>query len=246
VTYYPTPGDTHVPFSKLSRSLKLPQTATLALRAPEQYVSHTIKLSFFDIKNTPTPPFPPPPQNPNIYIYIYNRHCCPTFVVGAGIKDTISVRARVPVVPFLRRARRYPDTPQSNDGNRLHHECALPPRERLWLARSANSPVWFCPRWKRRCRICAQMVAAPSRAAAAAAAAQHDVGAAARLSCDNRWSAAIISYSVSRLPNANPRVSPTTAGRAIRSWGRPSGFQKGLFESRRCQNERSGHASLKG
>ena len=29
-------GDTHVPFSKLGRSLKLPQTATLALRAPEQ------------------------------------------------------------------------------------------------------------------------------------------------------------------------------------------------------------------
>ena len=33
-----TTGDTHVPFSKLSRSFKLPQTATLALRAPEQYV----------------------------------------------------------------------------------------------------------------------------------------------------------------------------------------------------------------
>jgi hypothetical protein len=238
VTHCTTPGDTHVPFSKLSRSLKLPQTATLALRAPEQYVSHTIKLSFFDIKNSPTPPFPPP-QNPNIYIK--NRHCCPTFVVGAGIKDTISVRARVPVVHFLRRARRYPDTPQSNDGNRLHHECALPPRERLWLARSANSPVWFCPRWKRRCRICAQMVAAPSRAAA-----RHDVGAAARLGCDNRWSAAIVPYSVNRLPNANSRVSPTAAGGAIPSWGRPSGVQKGLFESRRCQNERSGHASLKG
>jgi len=29
-------GDTHVPFSKLGRSFKLPQTATLALRAPEQ------------------------------------------------------------------------------------------------------------------------------------------------------------------------------------------------------------------
>jgi len=29
-------GDTHVPFSKLGRSLKLPQTATLALCAPEQ------------------------------------------------------------------------------------------------------------------------------------------------------------------------------------------------------------------
>ncbi|KAI9513425.1 hypothetical protein F5148DRAFT_971789 [Russula earlei] len=29
-------GDTHVPFGKLGRSLKLPQTATLALRAPEQ------------------------------------------------------------------------------------------------------------------------------------------------------------------------------------------------------------------
>jgi hypothetical protein len=32
-------GDTHVPFSKLGRSFKLPQTATLALRAPEQYVT---------------------------------------------------------------------------------------------------------------------------------------------------------------------------------------------------------------
>ncbi|PCH37400.1 hypothetical protein WOLCODRAFT_84130 [Wolfiporia cocos MD-104 SS10] len=29
-------GDTHIPFGKLGRSLKLPQTATLALRAPEQ------------------------------------------------------------------------------------------------------------------------------------------------------------------------------------------------------------------
>jgi len=29
-------GDTHIPFSNLGRSLKLPQTATLALRAPEQ------------------------------------------------------------------------------------------------------------------------------------------------------------------------------------------------------------------
>ena len=29
-------GDTHLPFGKLGRSFKLPQTATLALRAPEQ------------------------------------------------------------------------------------------------------------------------------------------------------------------------------------------------------------------
>ncbi|KIK68492.1 hypothetical protein GYMLUDRAFT_35920 [Collybiopsis luxurians FD-317 M1] len=29
-------GDTHIPFSKLGRQLKLPQTATLALRAPER------------------------------------------------------------------------------------------------------------------------------------------------------------------------------------------------------------------
>ncbi|KAF8153252.1 hypothetical protein B0H34DRAFT_774248 [Crassisporium funariophilum] len=29
-------GDTHIPFSKLGKSLKLPQTAVLALRAPEQ------------------------------------------------------------------------------------------------------------------------------------------------------------------------------------------------------------------
>ena len=37
-----TLGDTHVPFSKLGRSFKLPQTATLSLRAPEQCVTiHT-------------------------------------------------------------------------------------------------------------------------------------------------------------------------------------------------------------
>lgn len=30
------PGDTHVPFGKLGQSFKLPQTATLAIRAPEQ------------------------------------------------------------------------------------------------------------------------------------------------------------------------------------------------------------------
>ena len=30
-------GDTHIPFSKLGKSLKLPQTAILALRAPEQW-----------------------------------------------------------------------------------------------------------------------------------------------------------------------------------------------------------------
>jgi hypothetical protein len=36
---YTTSGDTHIPFSKLGRSFKLPQTATLALRAPEQYVT---------------------------------------------------------------------------------------------------------------------------------------------------------------------------------------------------------------
>jgi predicted esterase len=29
-------GDTHIPFSKLGRQLNLPQTAVLALRAPEQ------------------------------------------------------------------------------------------------------------------------------------------------------------------------------------------------------------------
>lgn len=32
-------GDTHVPFAKLGRQLKLPQTAVLVLRAPEQYVT---------------------------------------------------------------------------------------------------------------------------------------------------------------------------------------------------------------
>lgn len=29
-------GDTHIPFAKLGKQLKLPQTAVLALRAPEQ------------------------------------------------------------------------------------------------------------------------------------------------------------------------------------------------------------------
>jgi hypothetical protein len=46
--YVHTSGDTHVPFSKLGRSFKLPQTATLALRAPEQYV--TTFVVFLDIK----------------------------------------------------------------------------------------------------------------------------------------------------------------------------------------------------
>ncbi|THU87365.1 hypothetical protein K435DRAFT_867374 [Dendrothele bispora CBS 962.96] len=32
-------GDTHIPFSKLGKQFKLPQTAVLAIRAPEQYVS---------------------------------------------------------------------------------------------------------------------------------------------------------------------------------------------------------------
>lgn len=32
-----TVGDTHIPFAKLGRQLKLPQTATLTLRAPEKY-----------------------------------------------------------------------------------------------------------------------------------------------------------------------------------------------------------------
>jgi len=31
-------GDTHVPFANLGKQLKLPQTATLALRAPEKLV----------------------------------------------------------------------------------------------------------------------------------------------------------------------------------------------------------------
>lgn len=34
-------GDSHLPFSKLGRQLKLPQTAVLALRAPEQFVTST-------------------------------------------------------------------------------------------------------------------------------------------------------------------------------------------------------------
>ena len=117
-------------------------------------VRHTIKLYLLSsiLKNT-TQPSTPLTQNP-IYPKPLTGTAVPHFAVGAGIKGTISVRAGVPVVPFLRRARRYPDTPQSNDSNRIHHECALPPRERLWLARSANSSVRFCPRWKRRCRIC--------------------------------------------------------------------------------------------
>lgn len=38
-------GDTQIPFGKLGRQLHLPQTATLALRAPEQYVPLTSSLS---------------------------------------------------------------------------------------------------------------------------------------------------------------------------------------------------------
>lgn len=34
-------GDTHLPFTNLGRQLKLPQTAVLALRAPEQCVLHS-------------------------------------------------------------------------------------------------------------------------------------------------------------------------------------------------------------
>jgi hypothetical protein len=76
VTYYTTAGDTHVPFSKLSRSFKLPQTATLALRAPEQYVNHTIKLSFFDIDTFQHVPSLPP-KTQNIYFKKNDRHCGP-------------------------------------------------------------------------------------------------------------------------------------------------------------------------
>ena len=36
VIFNHTTGDTHIPFSKLGKSLKLPQTAILALQAPEQ------------------------------------------------------------------------------------------------------------------------------------------------------------------------------------------------------------------
>ena len=36
MVFVTSPGDTHIPFSKLGKSLKLPQTAVLALRAPEQ------------------------------------------------------------------------------------------------------------------------------------------------------------------------------------------------------------------
>jgi hypothetical protein len=158
---YPCPIQQTKPFFQASPDGHACSACTGTVRHTISYLS-----SSFDIK-TLQPLQLPSPQNPNI-LKNNTRHCCPTFAVGTGIKDTISVRARVPVVPFLRRARRYPDTPQSNDGNRLHHECAQPPRERLWLARSANSSLWFCPRWKRRCRICPQMVAAPSRATAAA------------------------------------------------------------------------------
>lgn len=36
-------GDTHVPFANLGKQFKLPQTATLALRAPEKSVCHSLR-----------------------------------------------------------------------------------------------------------------------------------------------------------------------------------------------------------
>jgi predicted esterase len=55
--YVHTPGDTHIPFSKLGLSFHLPQTATLALRAPQQYVA-LINLSSSILRfNQPTHPF---------------------------------------------------------------------------------------------------------------------------------------------------------------------------------------------
>ena len=38
-------GDTHVPFANLGKKLKLPQTATLALRAPEKSVYYSLRSS---------------------------------------------------------------------------------------------------------------------------------------------------------------------------------------------------------
>ena len=43
-------GDTQVPFGKLGRQLHLPQTAALALRAPEQYVFPLCLGSFVKLK----------------------------------------------------------------------------------------------------------------------------------------------------------------------------------------------------
>jgi hypothetical protein len=131
-------GDTHVPFSKLGRSFKLPQTATLALRAPEQCVYI-------------------------LYPLYWTFNNCPLSLIT---KNTISVRGRVPMVPFLRRARRPPRAPQSNHRDQLHHQGARPPRERLRVVRFADPSLRFRPGRERRGRVRAQLVAAKSPATA--------------------------------------------------------------------------------
>ena len=49
ILLYLSTGDTHVPFGKLGKQLKLPQTATLALRAPQQYVSPLLSFNFLQL-----------------------------------------------------------------------------------------------------------------------------------------------------------------------------------------------------
>ncbi|KAG8916516.1 hypothetical protein FRC01_003018 [Tulasnella sp. 417] len=70
-------GDTHVPFAKLGKSLKLPQTATLALRAPEHG----------------------PMLNQIVFVFISSLS-----FVHFG-KDTVSGRTSIPVVPLVRPSR---------------------------------------------------------------------------------------------------------------------------------------------
>jgi hypothetical protein len=45
---FSTAGDTHISFKKLGKALKLPQTAVLSLRAPEQYLSCLAPISSND------------------------------------------------------------------------------------------------------------------------------------------------------------------------------------------------------
>jgi hypothetical protein len=83
-------------------------------------------------------------------------------------KNTISVRGRVPMVPFLRRARRPPRAPQSNHCDQLHHQGARPPRQRLRVVRFADPSLRLRPGRERRRRVRAQLVAAKSPATAGA------------------------------------------------------------------------------
>ena len=135
-------------------------------------------------------------------------------------KDTISVRKRVPVVPFLRRARRPPRAPKPDLGDRLRRQSARAPRERLRMARTAHSPLWLRPGRERRGRIGAQLVAALSPAATrtrtrTGAKFGLRVEAAAWLGRDRRRSPTLVPYPVRRLSNAHPGISPSATDRAI-------------------------------